>query len=122
MQRRRHNRKRVIPGFGVGLGITVTMISLLVLIPLIAIVISTLQLTFAEFIDAIFKPRVLWAFWVSISCSFCAALVNLVMTETAQLLLARGITPPVFASANTDQGDKANKSVIAEYQKRIRIL
>jgi len=28
----------------------------------------------------------------------------------------------VFASANTDQGDKANKSVIAEYQKRIRIL
>ena len=51
-----------------------------------------------------------------------AAVVNLVMTETARLLLERGITPPVFASANTDQGDQANKAVIAEYKKRIRIL
>ena len=51
-----------------------------------------------------------------------AALVNLLMTEIAQQLLERGITPPVFASANTDQGDKANKAVIAEYKKRIRIL
>ena len=51
-----------------------------------------------------------------------AAVVNLVMTETACLLLERGITPPVFASANTDQGDQANKAVIAEYKKRIRIL
>ena len=51
-----------------------------------------------------------------------AAVVNLVMTETVCLLLERGITPPVFASANTDQGDQANKAVIAEYKKRIRIL
>lgn len=51
-----------------------------------------------------------------------AALINLVMTETVRLLLERGVTPPVFASANTDQGDKANKAVIAEYKKRIRIL
>ena len=51
-----------------------------------------------------------------------ATLINLVMTETARLLLERGITPPVFASANTDQGDKANKAVIAAYKKRIRIL
>ena len=51
-----------------------------------------------------------------------ATLVNLLMIEIAQQLLERGITPPVFASANTDQGDKANKAVIAEYKKRIRIL
>lgn len=51
-----------------------------------------------------------------------AALINLVMTETARLLLERGVTPPVFASANTDEGDKANKAVIAECKKRIRIL
>ena len=51
-----------------------------------------------------------------------AALINLVMTETVRLLLERGVTPPVFASANTDEGDKANKAVIAEYKKRIRIL
>ena len=51
-----------------------------------------------------------------------AALINMVMTQTVQLLLERGVMPPVFASANTDQGDKANKAVIAEYKKRIRIL
>ena len=51
-----------------------------------------------------------------------AALINLVMTETVRLLLERGVMPPVFASANTDEGDKANKAVIAEYKKRIRIL
>lgn len=51
-----------------------------------------------------------------------AALINLVMTETVRLLLERGVTPPVFASANTDEGDKANKAVIAEYKRRIRIL
>lgn len=51
-----------------------------------------------------------------------AALINLVMTETVRLLLERSVMPPVFASANTDEGDKANKAVIAEYKKRIRIL
>ena len=40
-------------------------------------------------------------------------------TKTA---VEKGITPPVFASANTDEGDRANKAVIAEYRKRIRIL
>ena len=51
-----------------------------------------------------------------------ATLVNLVMAGTAEKLVEKGITPPVFASANTDEGDRANKAVIAEYRKRIRIL
>ena len=51
-----------------------------------------------------------------------ATLVNLVMAGTAEKLVERGIIPPVFASANTDEGDRANKAVIAEYRKRIRIL
>ena len=51
-----------------------------------------------------------------------ATLVNLAMAGTAEKLAERGITPPVFASANTDEGDRANKAVIAEYRKRIRIL
>ena len=42
--------------------------------------------------------------------------------ELQRKLVEKGITPPVFASANTDQGDRANKAVIAEYRKRIRIL
>ncbi len=89
MQRRRRNRKRVIPGFGVGLGITVAMVSIIVLIPLISIVISTLHLSFAEFITTVTKPRVLHAFWVSISCSLCAAVVNLILGVLLAWVLVR---------------------------------
>ena len=59
---------------------------------------------------------------VPMYAGFAATLVNLVMAGTAEKLVEKGITPPVFASANTDAGDRANKAVIAEYRKRIRIL
>ena len=51
-----------------------------------------------------------------------ASIVNLISISTAQKLLDRGIVPPVFTSANTDQGDRANKSIIEKYKRRIPIL
>ncbi len=51
-----------------------------------------------------------------------ATLVNLVMAGITQNLLELGITPPVFASANTDAGDQANKTVLDAYRAKIRIL
>lgn len=50
------------------------------------------------------------------------SIVNLISIGTAQKLLDRGIVPPVFTSANTDQGDSANKDIIAQYKRRIPIL
>ena len=32
------------------------------------------------------------------------------------------MVPPVFTSANTDEGDKANKSILETYKPRIRSL
>ena len=49
-------------------------------------------------------------------------LVNLVLVNTVELLLRMGMTPPVFTSANTDQGDSANKSILGTYKPRIRSL
>ncbi len=49
-------------------------------------------------------------------------LVNLVIANTTEKLLAMGMVPPVFTSANTDEGDKANKSILETYRPRIRIL
>ena len=49
-------------------------------------------------------------------------LVNLILVNTVELLLQRGITPPVFMSANTDAGDKANKAVLEMYTGRIPSL
>ncbi|MBQ9832608.1 MAG: SIS domain-containing protein [Clostridia bacterium] len=49
-------------------------------------------------------------------------MVNMVIVNTVEKLLAMGVTPPVFTSANTDKGDSANKSIIEEYKKRVKIL
>ena len=46
-------------------------------------------------------------------------LVNLVLVNTSELLLQKGMTPPVFTSANTDQGDSANKNILETYKSRI---
>lgn len=49
-------------------------------------------------------------------------LVNLVTINAVEKLLARGMVPPVFTSANTDQGDSANKSILEEYKPRVPSL
>ena len=49
-------------------------------------------------------------------------LVNLIVVNTTEKLIARGMVPPVFTSANTDEGDKANKSILETYKPRIRSL
>ena len=51
-----------------------------------------------------------------------ATLVNLVLVNTAECLLQKGIQPPVFMSANTDAGDEANKAVLQMYKGRIPSL
>ena len=49
-------------------------------------------------------------------------LVNLVLVNTAERLLEKGMAPPVFTSANTDEGDSANKSILETYKSRIPSL
>ena len=49
-------------------------------------------------------------------------LINLVLVNTVELLLQKGMTPPVFTSANTDEGDSANKGILETYRPRIPIL
>ena len=49
-------------------------------------------------------------------------LVNLILVNTVERLLAKGVKPPVFMSANTDAGDEANKAVLQMYKGRIPSL
>ena len=49
-------------------------------------------------------------------------LVNLVLVNTVERLLGRGIKPPVFMSANTDAGDEANKEVLKQFKGKIPSL
>lgn len=69
---------RVIPGYHLTLGITVAMLSLIVLIPLASVLVYALRLSPSEFIRLITKPTVMHAFRTSILCSLAAALVNCV--------------------------------------------
>jgi sulfate transport system permease protein len=81
--------KRVIPGFGLTLGITITMLSVIVLIPLCSLVIYTAKLPFSDFVATVTSPRVLSAYWVSISTAFVASFINAVMGLIMAWVLVR---------------------------------
>ena len=88
MKARAKNR-RVIPGFGISLGVTVAMVGLVVLIPLCALVVSAAQLSPAQFFETITRGRVVSSFEVSLLCALAAALVNLGMGVLLAWVLVR---------------------------------
>jgi sulfate transport system permease protein len=73
--RRRH---RVIPGFGITMGMTLLWLSLIVLIPLAALFLKTTELSFDRFVRIITSKRVLHALELSFGLSLAAAAVNIV--------------------------------------------
>jgi len=76
--------RRVLPGFNLTLGYTLFYLSLIVLIPLSALLFKTFTLTWAEFWTAVASPRVLASYRLTFGASFLAALFNVF----AGLLLA----------------------------------
>ena len=80
---------RVIPGFGLTMGVTLTMLSVLVLIPLASIFISAGQLNMKEFISVVTSRQIVSGYIVSLSCAFLAALVNAVFGMILAWVLVR---------------------------------
>ena len=72
----RHQPARVLPGFEITLGFTIAYLSLIVLIPLSALVFKTLNLTLEQFWQAVTAPRVVASYKLTFGASFIAALVN----------------------------------------------
>ncbi|MCC2658907.1 MAG: cysT [Panacagrimonas sp.] len=70
--------RRVIPGFGLTLGITIAYLSLIVLIPLAGVLLRSAGLGFDGFWHAVTSPRVLNALKLSFGAAFFAALFNAV--------------------------------------------
>ncbi|MFT7116224.1 MAG: sulfate transport system permease protein, partial [Rhodoferax sp.] len=73
---RKRPMRRVLPGFNLTLGYTLLYLSLIVLIPLSALVFKTFTLTWAEFWLAVASPRVLASYQLTFGASFIAAFVN----------------------------------------------
>jgi sulfate transport system permease protein len=69
-------RRRVLPGFGLTLGFTLTYLSLIVLIPLAVLFTQAAGVGWAKFWAELTNPRTLAAFRVSFGIAFLAACVN----------------------------------------------
>ena len=85
----KRSNKRIIPGFGLSMGVTVTLLSVIVLIPLASLVIFTAQLSFSDIIAVITRDRVLASFKVSFLTAFVASLINVVMGVILAWVLVR---------------------------------
>lgn len=80
---------RVLPGFGITLGYTLFYLSVVVLIPLLALFTNTLSMTWGQFWEAVTAPRVMAAYRLSLGASLIAALVNLVFGLLIAWVLVR---------------------------------
>ncbi len=85
----KRSNKRIIPGFGLSMGVTVTLLSVIVLIPLASLVIFTAQLSLGDIIAVITRDRVLASFRVSFLTAFVASLINAVMGVILAWVLVR---------------------------------
>lgn len=72
----KRKEKTVIPGFGLTFGISLAMLSILILIPLASILVYSFRLSPSEFWQLITEKAVLIALFTSVGCSFIAAIVN----------------------------------------------
>jgi sulfate transport system permease protein len=85
--KRRH--RGVIPGFGITLGTTLLWLSLIVLIPLGALLLKSAELSPREFLAVVTGRRVLHAFELSFGLALAAALVNVVFGSIVVWALVR---------------------------------
>lgn len=81
--------KRVIPGFGLSMGVTLSLLSVIVLIPLASLVVFTANMDFSEIISTITKKRVLASFEVSFITALIASAINAVMGVILAWVLVR---------------------------------
>ena len=88
-QNMKRNKKRVIPGFGLTMGVTITMLSIVVLIPLASLVVYSSQLGLKEFFEVITRRRVLSSFYVSFITALIASIINGVMGLIIAWVLVR---------------------------------
>ncbi|MDO4308100.1 MAG: sulfate ABC transporter permease subunit CysT [Eubacteriales bacterium] len=82
-------KKRVIPGFGISMGVTVAILSVVVLIPLASLAVFTAELGWKDFIETVTRARVLSSFYVSFITALVASAINAVMGLILAWVLVR---------------------------------
>ena len=69
-------RHTVLPGFDLALGLTLTYLCLIVLIPLSATFLRSTELTWDQFVEVVTSPRVMASYKLTFGASMLAALLN----------------------------------------------
>jgi uncharacterized phosphosugar-binding protein len=69
--------------------------------------------------DAVLEAEGVPQKFCPVSGAINPAILQAVIAATVELLLKRGITPPVFLAANVEGGDEYNKKLLEEYKDRI---
>ena len=87
--KRRRGPARVLPGFNITLGYTLFYLSIIVLIPLVALFLRSFTLTWPQFWEAVSSPRVLASYRLTFGASFIAACVNAVFGLLVAWVLVR---------------------------------
>ncbi len=83
------NGARVIPGFGLSMGVSITFLSLVVLIPLASLLLCAAKLSFSDFITIVTSRSVMCGYGVSLSCALFAALINCIFGLILAWILVR---------------------------------
>jgi sulfate transport system permease protein len=78
-----------LPGFGLSMGVTLTYLSLIVLIPLAGLIWKTSAMTWGQFVAAVTSPRALAAYRLSFGAALAAGTVNAVFGLILAWVLAR---------------------------------
>lgn len=83
------SKRGVLPGFGLSMGYTVLYLSLIVLIPLSALLLNSTGLTWGKFWDVATDPRVLASYKISFLTAAGAALIDTVLGLLLAWVLVR---------------------------------
>ncbi|TXH93500.1 MAG: sulfate ABC transporter permease subunit CysT, partial [Rheinheimera sp.] len=75
---KKSSQKPVLPGFGLSMGFTTFYLSLLVFMPLSALVLKSFELDWASFTKVVASERAIASYQLTFGSSFIAALINLV--------------------------------------------
>jgi sulfate/thiosulfate transport system permease protein len=82
-------KRRILPGFGLTLGLTVVYLSLIVLIPLSATFLKASGLGWEAFFRAVSSPRVIASYQLSFGTSLLAAGINVLFGAVVAWVLVR---------------------------------
>ncbi|MGB7157457.1 MAG: sulfate ABC transporter permease subunit CysT [Tepidisphaeraceae bacterium] len=85
----RFKQSSVLPGFGLSLGYSLLYLSLIVLIPLGALVWRTTRLTWPQFWETVTEPRVMASYKLTFGASLVGALINAVFGFVVAWTLVR---------------------------------